>query len=261
MVPARAQTSQKFARIDPANDRHRDGTIAIGTSEIHVWTYSIGEADAVVDMWAQLLSADEMQRADRFVRTEDRCRWIVAHGVLRHLLARYCGIAPRALTFEHGVAGKPFLTRPGGVREPIGFNLAHSHGRALLGVARGRDIGVDLEWARDDFDPLPLARQYFFGSELKAILDAEMELQRDAFFRHWVAKEAVLKAQGVGLSFPLDGFAVAFDAQQATARVRTRDPSRLASDWFVRALSWDAGWHGAVAALGEDWNLRLMQAE
>jgi len=191
------------------------------------------------------------------VHSEDRGRWIVARGVLRQVLARYTGDDPGAMAFARGASGKPVIARAGGIREPITFNLAHSHGRALLAVANDRAIGVDLEKNRDDFDPLPLARQFFFRDELTAILAAPAELRRDAFFRHWVAKESVLKAEGVGLSFPLDGFCVTFGSEATGARVQSRDRAGLASQWFVRMLPMEAGWHGAVASRGEDWKLRF----
>ena len=103
--------------------------------------------------------------------------------------------------------------------------------------------------------PLPIAQRYFFGAELAAILAAPEVLRRDAFFRHWVAKESVLKAQGVGLTFPLDRFGVAFDSNDTVARVQSQDPAALAADWFVRILPLEAGWHGAVSARGEGWRV------
>ena len=247
----------RFARFDPVFRGAPRVKNAIGRAEVHVWAYLIDEPDSIVEAWSNFLSRDEKLRADRFVHSADRGRWIVAHGALRHVLARYCGDDPGALAFACGESGKPFIARAGGLREPITFNLAHSRGRALLAVANDRAIGVDLETNRDDFDPLPLARQFFFRDELTAILEAPVEFRRDAFFRHWVAKESVLKAEGVGLSFPLDSFCVTFGSETSGARVQSRDPARLASQWFVRMLPMEAGWHGAVASSGEDWKLRF----
>ena len=128
----------------------------------------------------------------------------------------------------------------------------------MLAVAANRPIGIDLEEARGDFDPMPLARQYFFEREVEAIALAPAVHRRDAFFRHWVAKESVLKAQGVGLSFPLDHFSVTFDANDTYARVQSQDLQSLDPDWFVRLLAPEAGWHAAIAARGEDWDVRIM---
>ena len=144
----------RLVRFDPGAGAAAGRSIAIAPSEVHVWGYLLGEPDDVVDAWSRVLAGDERDRADRFVRREDRGRWIVAHGVLRHLLARYCGVAPESIAFDHGASGKPAVA--GAAGGAVTFNLAHSHGGALLAVTNGAPIGVDLEQTRDDFDPCPL---------------------------------------------------------------------------------------------------------
>jgi 4'-phosphopantetheinyl transferase len=250
-----ARPGLRFARVEPRAAVSGGRRIAIELSEVQVWAYRLDEPEDVVDAWSPVLSRDESLRADRFVRREDRGRWIVARGILRHLLGGYCGIDPVDVAFEYGAAGKPGVAAS--VPASVAFNMAHSHDRALVAVTRGAPVGIDLEQQRDHFDPLPLAHRFFHGAELDAIHAAPVDRQRDAFFRHWVAKEAVLKAQGVGLSFPLDRFCVTFEGEGAIARVQTRDPSTLSPDWIVRMLPLEVGWHGAVAAGGEGWTVRL----
>jgi 4'-phosphopantetheinyl transferase len=247
-----------FSRIDPFACERAQDTIDVRPADVHVWAFIIEEPREVVDAWRRVLSDDERRRADRFVHESDRRRWTVARGGLRYLLSRYCDTPPGALAFEQGAAGKPSLTAAAHRHRTIHFNLAHSHGRALLAVGGTRPVGIDLEQARGDFDTIALARHYFCERELEAITAAPVLHQREAFFRHWVAKESVLKAQGVGLSFPLDRFFVTFDADDAFARVQSRDPSRLDPDWFIRLLAAEEGWHAAVTARGEDWDVRVM---
>jgi 4'-phosphopantetheinyl transferase len=243
-----------FTRFDAATSTV---PIAIAAGDLHVWGFALDESEATVEAWRKLLSADERLRADRFVFRRDRNRWIVGRGVLRNLLARYCGIDAAAIAFHYASAGKPSLACGTARGELVAFNLAHSHDRALLAVAGGREIGVDLERARDDFDPLLIAQRFFFGAELEAIEATAPALQRDAFFRHWVAKEAVLKANGAGLSLALDSFGVTFDSDGLAARVHASDPAVLDQALVVRMLPLAAGWHGAVAASGDGWMLRF----
>jgi len=175
---------------------------------------------------------------------------------LRRLLSLYCDSAPEALRFIAAVNGKPALQPVAGAA-PISFNLTHSHARALVGVSTGRQLGIDLEMLTPNTDTLSISRKYFFGSEREAIERAPSPLRDSTFFRYWVAKEAVLKAEGIGLGFPLDRFRVDFLPGDVAARIETLDPAALSGDWTVRMLPCESGWLAAVAARGTDWHLRL----
>ena len=164
-------------------------------------------ADGVVDVWrAELaacgdgvtdsLTAEERQRADRFVREADRTRWARARGVLRSLLASYLDADPSALTFVTQAHGKPALDPPSLLR----FNLSHSGGVALYAFALGREVGVDVEQGTRPVDVVRLARQTM-GEEEARRLEAlgPAERQRE-FLVAWTRHEAVLKCRGIGLA-------------------------------------------------------------
>jgi 4'-phosphopantetheinyl transferase len=244
-----------FARYDPWRCARRDVKFDISPRDVVLWGCLLAGGPDEVDAWAQWLSADELARANRFLRAADRDSFIIAHGVLRHLLARCCDLAPAQLRFDSGSAGKPSLRSVDGADPGITFSLAHCAGRALVVVGRGRAIGADLECGRDDVDVLDMANRLFEAEEAAAIAATHPDRRRDAFFRHWVAKEAVLKAEGVGLSLPLDQFAVRFLPDGSRARA-VASPDKLAPDWTVRMLPLRDGWHGAVASHGGDWVLR-----
>lgn len=220
---------------------------------IHAWAFSLEGDPELVQRCRVSLDAEEQRRADRFVFERDRTRYIIAHGVLRHLLSRYCEVAPESLRFEASGAGKPSLYAPSlpAPAAQLRFNLSHSDDRALVGVSEGRELGIDLEKVRANIEALAISRNYFFGSERDAI--AASPTPGNTFFRYWVAKEAVLKAQGIGLGFPLDRFHVAFNPGDESAQVETFDPATLAAHWTVRMLPCESGWFAAVAARGTDW--------
>jgi hypothetical protein len=64
---------------------------------------------------------------------------------VRGILAGYLGRAPETLRFARAPLGKPAL-----LAEPteLEFNLTHSDWCALVAVARGRRVGVDVEGIR-----------------------------------------------------------------------------------------------------------------
>lgn len=69
---------------------------------------------------------------------------------LRDALSRYVGVAPRPLCFSCDSYGKPSLRDEAG-RARLRFNASHSNGLALYAVTPGREVGVDLEFVREEF--------------------------------------------------------------------------------------------------------------
>jgi 4'-phosphopantetheinyl transferase len=224
-------------------------------ARVHVWSFSLEGSADVTRHCRDCLSPAERHRADRFVFPRDRIRYTIAHGVLRHLLGRYLAVSPGSLEFSASAAGKPALLQPAATAPH--FNLSHSDERALLGVSAGHELGIDLEKERSNIEALAISRHYFFGSEREAIERAPPDVRDNVFFRYWVAKEAVLKAQGVGLGFPLDRFRVDFLQDGHRARIETLDPDRLEGAWTVRMLPGETDWPAAVAARGEDWDIAI----
>jgi 4'-phosphopantetheinyl transferase len=235
---------------DPRLLLGKSAALQARADRIHVWEFVLESDNETLQLCRGLLSEDESARASRFVFPRHRDQYTIAHGVVRWLLSRYTNIAPRQITFAKGSADKPFLT---GVPDAPSFNLTHSGNRGMLAVRAAGDIGVDLEQARADIEALALGRRYFFGEEFDDIAAAPPAEQVQRFFRYWVAKEAVLKAQGVGLGFPLDRFHIGFEPGRERARVTSLDPSILRPDWTVRVLASGPEWHAAVVAQGTDW--------
>ena len=254
--------------LDPEVLLALPGSLALEPDTVHVWAFTLDGSAALSEACRDVLSPAERQRADRFVFARDRTHHTVAHGVLRHLLSRYCGIAPRSLRFETTASGKPSLqehaqerdarARPSAASSSsLQFNLTHSEDRALLAVSYGRELGIDLERVRSNLEALDISRHYFFGAEREAIENALSVMRDRTFFRYWVAKEAVLKAQGVGLGFPLDRFCIHFHPGGDTAHIETLDPAVLERDWTVRMLPCETDWTAAVAARGSDWRVKV----
>jgi len=169
----------------PARPRLQDGTV-------DVWLVALdgGPAGAV-------LSAPERERAARFVREEDRDRWTCARAALRELLGAYADTDPRELRFVEGPHGKPALA---GDDAALRFNLSHSAGTALIAVAQGREVGVDVELPRRAVDHVALARRVLTADEADRIAAIADPGERErAFLRAWVRWEAVLKCRGTGI--------------------------------------------------------------
>lgn len=122
---------------------------------------------------------------------------------MRFILAQYLKISPRSLEFSTGTNGKPKLAGRAGEKS-IGFNLSHSYEKALLAVVKGREIGVDIEYIKDDYSFDEVAARFFSHREILALRALPEHLKREAFFKCWSIKEAFLKAKGLGLSGNFD---------------------------------------------------------
>ncbi len=223
------------------------GSLVLWPNEVHVWKINL-KAPGLSDNRG-ILSNDETVRASRFRFHTDSDRFIAARSSLRMILARYLRTRPEQLKFGVNPFGKPHLV---GDQDELGlrFNLSHSHEMALLAVARNRDVGVDVEWVRDDFATNEIAQRFFSRSEVNQLLSIAPELKTEGFFNCWTRKEAYIKARGEGLSFPLDQFDVAFapDARPALIGNR-RDPAEVWR-WSFEELSPASGYAAALAVEG-----------
>jgi 4'-phosphopantetheinyl transferase len=189
--------------------------VDLAAAEAHVWAATLDDVAPDARMrFFETLDAGERGRAARFAFETLRLRYVVAHGFLRDVLSRYCGVEAARLAFAAGPQGKPFLQHPpGGVH----FNLSHSTAMAICAVAR-TEIGADIEAARGLRDRSSLEEACFGPKErewLAAAAAADGAETDDAFFACWTRKEAVLKACGAGLSLGLHSFEVLPDSEGA----------------------------------------------
>lgn len=189
--------------------------------EAHLWIAEPckGVEAGLLPAWVDLLDTTERGRFERFRFERDRNLYATAHALVRTTISRYVAIAPAQLRFGTTANGKPCLDpaqNPFGLR----FNLSHSRGLAACLVARHAEPGVDVEELASPCHPLEIADRYFAASEANALRRMTGKTLRDHFLSLWTLKEALVKATGVGLSLPLDGFA--FDIQGESIHVASQ---------------------------------------
>ncbi len=226
------------------------------TSTIHVWTIPLCIAEDVFSTLRKVLSADEQARASRFHFEKDARRFIVARGSVRSILGAYTQSRAEDLRFSYSAEGKPSLQRP---VSDVRFNLSHSRDLALLAVARGRDLGVDVEWKNEDVEIERLAERFFSSQEHQSMLNQPAGKRIAAFFRGWTCKEAFLKAQGLGLSRILSSFDVDMNVGRPARLLATRPDATEADHWFLRELEIAEQYSAAVAVEGPIEELRTLR--
>lgn len=168
--------------------------------ETHLWQLHIPRGQPYRDLWFAWLSDDEQARAARFLRDEDRDRFVLSRGGLRYLLSGYLKDEPDAFTFSYNPYGKPALDQS---LLDLYFNLAHSGEWIVYGFSRCQWIGVDVE-ERVERTYLDSLIQRCLTVEEQSTLGCERSSRLLDFLKYWTTKEAHLKALGLGLSYPMD---------------------------------------------------------
>ncbi|MBH0192633.1 MAG: 4'-phosphopantetheinyl transferase superfamily protein [Nitrospira sp.] len=181
-----------------------------------------------------------------------RDQFVVAHAGLRVILSRYCMGRPQDLAIQRTAKGKPFLSDDPSIR----FNMTHSHGKALVAVAKDREVGIDLEKVRPDVDVMSLARRFLSDRDVVFIENGDPGQLHQRFLQAWVAREAVFKAAGTGMTFPLHGDHIELAGDGTEGHLVLGDGKYDGAVRPVRFLPLEPGWVGAVAAEGTDWTMR-----
>ncbi len=236
-----------FQPIERLATTQRQDQIHLEPKTIHIWGIMLDGSSHCLKRCGEWLDERERERATRLVRERDREHYVLSHGGLRAVLSRYLDISPDSVGFDLSTSGKPILTRELCDRSAITFNLSHAHGRALLAVSRTQEVGIDLELVRPDIQVEQLSKRFFAPQEHTAVLQSPAEQRTAVFFRYWVAKEAVLKAQGIGLR-GLAGCEVTLGADHGGKVAQVQVDSNPLDTMNVQLFSCDDGWEAAVAA-------------
>jgi 4'-phosphopantetheinyl transferase len=129
----------------------------------------------------------------------------------------------------------------------------------LIAVTEGQEVGIDLEELRDKVKVDKLAERFYSPFEYREIMGYSGLARVRQFYRYWVAKEAVLKGQGVGI-LSLRSCEVSTPDGTAGSQMCPSEGARLQPGWTIRWLACGAGWQGAVALYGKDWNVTVQTA-
>jgi 4'-phosphopantetheinyl transferase len=218
------------------------GTIA--PDEVHLWAWAFppttaGLNAANLSAPLELLDDQERERMRRFHFSADRARYALTHTNLRRILGAYLNRAAEEIRFRANRFGKPELAG----EASLNFSLSHCRSTGVLAVTHGQPVGVDVE----DLKPVEpeVADTHFSEMELSELNRLHGDAWLGGFYRCWTRKEAILKAEGVGLSRALDSFDVELSPEKPPQLLGTREP--FSHPWTLHDLSPSLGTIGALA--------------
>lgn len=185
--------------------------------------------DALLPALLPRLTEAEQNRARRFAVQHARRTYVVAHALLHVALAQ-AGVTARA--FAENDQGKPCLPN-----HRLRFNLSHTEGLVAVALSRGAEIGVDVEYQRDMPDRDGVARSVFRAEEIAGMQASAAPVAR--FFQLWTAKEAVMKATGLGFSLPPKDIGLSGPGPVLTALPSDHGAP---GDWWLHSETLDSHW-------------------
>ncbi|NYE25975.1 4'-phosphopantetheinyl transferase family protein [Pigmentiphaga litoralis] len=172
-------------------------------SSIHVFQRKVDLRTTVPDADWALLNQEERDRALRYGQHADRMRFVCARAGLRQVLGDVMGLRPGHVVFETSRHGKPQLQVACAMDDSLHFNVSHAGEYVLIALSTDRDVGVDIERRDPTLDIPELEPHILSDREWRADVT-----QRPRFFDCWTAKEAVLKAIGIGVAAHLRDLSV-----------------------------------------------------
>ncbi|WP_420574957.1 4'-phosphopantetheinyl transferase family protein [Kordia sp.] len=134
----------------------------------------------------------------RFRRWQDAQLSLLGRLLLRYGL-KMCQQSHLEDQIEYTAYNKPYFKN-----SDVRFNISHSGDIVICGISETEEFGIDIEVMDaitiDDF------KMQMTDNEWLKIYNASN--QQVAFYEYWTQKEAVIKAQGKGMSIALQSFEI-----------------------------------------------------
>ena len=167
------------------------------------------------DIYAQLLtlvSDEKRKKAGRFRFEKDAQRTVLGDVMARCAICRHTGVRNSEIAFSENRYGKPMLQQPDGIH----FNIAHSGNWIVCALDRFA-VGVDVEVIK----PIgqDIAKRFFSTREHEYIMGQAEPARTAEFFKIWTLKESFIKADGRGMSIPLDSFSILPEEADQSIRI------------------------------------------
>jgi 4'-phosphopantetheinyl transferase len=151
--------------------------------------------DEVYKSWLRLMPPGFVQKINKLVHRHDAQASLLGRIVLLYAL-RQLGYGYLSLgDLRFNVYQRPYFDNT-----DLDFNISHSGDYVLCAIGKKSRVGIDIEEVKpvilDDFTPI------LSPDELEEIVRHPKD-KLDVFYTIWTQKEALVKAEGSGLNFPM----------------------------------------------------------
>lgn len=135
--------------------------------------------------------------------------------------------------------GKPFIN------DQIDFNISHSGEYVLCAVSEGVHLGIDIEKMKSI--DLKCFASIMTKEQLNEILKSPNP--NNAFYRLWTIKESIIKAEGRGMSIPME--TIKLNNNSMTCEFER-------NIWFIKELSIDNNYAVSLAVNNDDYEVEFI---
>ncbi len=146
-----------------------------------------------------ILSDAERSRASRFAFPHLRKRFVCGRLMLRNMIGELLAVEPRRIALAKSRSGNPTI-----VGSRLQVSISYSRGLVAAAVFTEQPLGLDVESSQGRFDPDRISALALRAEERNWLVNLTVEDKRRHFLWIWVQKEAVTKAMGLGLRYPLN---------------------------------------------------------
>lgn len=198
--------------------------------------------------WLPVLSEKEIARAEQYLVPSDKRRYVISRAILKRLLSRFLQIPDKEIELNCGKNGKPFLSE----NTALQFNSSHSGEAFVIGFARNKEIGIDVENLNRSLNISALQTYLFSAAELECFHNIPHSCRQETFINCWTTKEAILKATGDGLTLAMNTLDL-----DVSLMKKGHFPSEIGigflgnnTDWFLESYTLMDNYRGTVAVKG-----------
>lgn len=184
---------------------------------------------ALIDEWRERLRSpdawlapDERRRAAGLRDADSRDRYVVAHRVLRLVIGERLGMPPGEVVLRSDRRGRPLA--PVGAPS-LAWSMAHAGGAAIVAVAEGTPVGVDVEPVDAARADLRTVGRYLDPTAAASLAGMAPDARVRATALAWTGLEAEAKGRGI----PID----ALRGRRRSGSLAEVDagPAHVASIW------------------------------
>ena len=204
-----------------------------------------------IDTALSFLDPTELERFKAF--KDEKARSLFGHGrrMMKTLLAEQTGKESTDIQFSYSDHGKPFIPQ----QHKMHFNLSHSGDILCFGIAPV-PLGVDIELHKP-IEFLDVAKTVYNPEEVSKLLEIQEIERSELFYSYWTRKEAFIKCQGYGFSFPIPLTQVDIQSDVVKLDIPIPKGSQWDHPFTIRSFTPQYGYSGAVVVKADSCEIQV----